>query len=172
MSAWLGFKRPLFLAFVLGCTVSFLTARTLTLRLVVPEMVSWAFVPLIEVAALAAVCRRDRRNTPFVELIDSFFSGYSPWLLWMTGLCAIWSLLSPASKPLDWTISTVWILGGVVVAAVWSLFIDFRFFRAVLQRSPAVAARELAMHRFISWTLILAVIGAPTIWSDITGRLW
>jgi hypothetical protein len=172
MSAWLGFKRPLFLAFFLGCTVSFLTARTLTLRLVMPEMVSWAFVPLVEVAALAAVCRRDCRSTPFVELIDSFFSGYSPWLLWMTGICAIWSLLSPASKSLDWTISIVWVLGGVVLAAVWSLFIDFRFFRSVLHRSPAVAARELVMHRFISWTLILAVIGGPTIWSDIAGRLW
>ena len=172
MTAWLGFKRPLFLAFFLGCTVSFLTARTLTLRLVVPEMVSWAFVPLIEIAVLAAVCRRDCRNIPFAELIDSFFGGYRPWLLWMTGICAIWSLLSPASKPPDWTLSIVWMLGGVVFAVVWSLFIDFRFFRAVLQRSPAVAARELAMHRFISWTLILAVIGGPTIWSDITGRLW
>src|SRR5215469_3330411 len=101
MSAWQGLKRPLFLAFFLGCTVSFLTVRTLTLRLIVPEMISWAFVPLIEIAALAAVCRRDCRNTPFAELIDSFFSGYSPWLLWMTGLCAIWSLLSPARS--RWT---------------------------------------------------------------------
>jgi hypothetical protein len=172
MSVWVGLKKPLFLAFFLGCTVSFLTARTLTLRLLVPEMVSWAFVPLIEIAALATVCRRDRRNIPFAELIDSFFRGYSPWLLWMTGICAIWSFLSTASKSLDWTISVVWLLGGVVCAVVWSLFIDFRFFRSVLQRSPAVAARELALHRLISWSLILAAIGAPTIWSDITGRLW
>jgi hypothetical protein len=172
MSVWLGFRRPLSVAFFLGCTVSFLTVRTLTLRLIVPEMISWAFVPVVEIAALAAVCGRHRQHIPFAELIDSFFRGYSPWLLWMTGLCAIWSLLSPASKSLDWTISIAWLLGGVVLAAAWSLFIDFRFFRSVLQRSRAVAMRQLALHRFISWTLILTVIGAPTIWSDITGRLW
>jgi hypothetical protein len=78
MSAWRGLKKPLFLAFFLGCTVSFLTAGTLTLRLIVPEMVAWAVVPLIEIAALAVVCRGDRRNTGFAELIDSFFRGYRP----------------------------------------------------------------------------------------------
>jgi hypothetical protein len=172
MSAWRALKRPLFLAFFLGCTVSFLTAGTLTLRLIVPEMVAWAIVPLIEMAALAVVCRGDQRNIRFAELIDSFFRGYLPWLLWLIGICVIWSLLSPASNSLDWTISIVWMLGGVGCAVVWSLFIDFRFFKSVLKRNPAVAMRDVAMHRFISWTLILAVIGGPTIWSDITGRLW
>src|SRR5215467_6235125 len=98
MNAWLGLKRPLFLAFFLGCTVSFLTSRTLTLRLIVPTMIYWAFVPLIEIVSLAAVCQSDRQNTPFPRLIDLFFRGYSPWLLWLVGVCAIWSLLSPPAK--------------------------------------------------------------------------
>src|SRR5205823_2971794 len=172
MNAWLGLKRPLFLAFFLGCTISFLTSRTLTLRLIGPSMIYWSFVPLIEVAALAAVCWKDRQNIPFPRLVDAFFRGYSPWLLWLTGVCAIWSLLSPPTKSFDWTVSIVWLDGGLALAIAWSLYIDFWFFRSVLRRSPAAALRQLAIQRLISWSPIMAVIAAPTIWSDITGRLW
>jgi hypothetical protein len=172
MIAWLALKKPLLLAFLLGCTVSFLTSGTLTLRLIGPAMIYWGFVPLIEIAALSAVCWNDRQNVPFPRLIDSFFRGYSPWLLWMAGMCAIWSLLSPPAKSLDWTVSIVWLDGGVALAIVWSLYIDFRFFRSVLRRTPAGAVRQLALQRVISWSLIMAIIGAPTIWSDVVGRLW
>ena len=172
MNAWLALKRPLLLAFFLGCTVSFLTVRTLTLRLVIPGMIYWSFVPLIEVAALAAVCWSDRRNVSFPHLINSFFSGYSLWLLWLAGMCAIWSLLSPAAKSLDWTVSILWLFFGVAAAVVWSAYIDFRFFRSVLRRSPAQAARQLVLQRLLSWSLIMMIIGGPTIWSGATGKLW
>src|SRR6185503_10095199 len=165
MKVRLGLKRPLLVAFFLGCTVSYLTARTLTLRLIVPSMVYWSFVPLIQIAALAAVCRRDRQKILFPELIDSFFRGYSPWLLWLAGLCAISCLLSPAAKSFDWTVTILWLDGGAALAIASSLYIDFRFFRSVLQRDRARAARDLALQRIISWTLIAAIIAAPTIWS-------
>src|SRR5580765_6356876 len=106
MIAWLALKKPLLVAFFIGCTVSFLTSGTLTLRLVGPAMIYWGFVPFIEVAALSAACWKDRRGIPLPRLIDSFFTGYSPWLLWLTGLCAIWTLLSPSSRSLDWTVTT------------------------------------------------------------------
>src|SRR5262245_54501626 len=172
MSAWLALKRPLLLAFFLGCTVSFLTSRMLTLRLVVPAMIYWSFVALIEIAALAAVCRRDRKNILFPKLIDSFFRGYSPWLLWLVGVCAIWSVLLPPAKPFDWRLSILWADFGGVIAIAWSLYIDFSFFRSVLRRSTTGAVRDLALQRLISWSLIIAIIAAPTIWSEITGRLW
>src|SRR6476646_2121049 len=135
-------------------------------------MVYWSFVPLIEIVALAAVCWSDLQKCSCPRLIDSFFSGYRPWLLWLTGLCAIWTLLSPAAKSLDWTISIVWLLGGVAAALVWSGYTDFLFFRSVLQRSPGCAARELVLQRLISWGLILMIVGGPTIWSGATGGLW
>jgi hypothetical protein len=62
--------------------------------------------------------------------------------------------------------------GGVVIAMIWSAYTDYCFFRSVLRRSPARAARELALHRLVSWILTMAVIGGPTIWSEATGRLW
>jgi hypothetical protein len=172
MNAWVGLKRPLFLVFFIGCTVSFLTAGALTLRLVLPAMIYWSFVPIAEVLALAAVCGRARRPIPFPKLIDSFFTGCRPWLLWLAGMCVIWTLMSPSTKSLDRTISVVWLGGGAVIALAWSLYIDFQFFRSVLNRSPQKARRDLAIQRVISWALILPVLGAPTIWSEITGRIW
>jgi hypothetical protein len=171
MNAWIGLKRPLFLAFFIGCTVSFLTAGTLTLRLLVPSMIYWSFVPIVEIAALAAVCWKDREAVAFSSLIDSFFAGYRPWLLWMVGMCVIWSLMLPSTKT-EWTVSVVWQDAGIVIALAWSVYIDFDFFRSVLKRSPARARRELSMQRLISWGLILTVLGGPTIWQGLTGRLW
>jgi hypothetical protein len=172
MNAWLALRRPLFLAFLIGCTVSFLTAGTLTLRLLVPAMIYWSFVPIFEIVALATVCWKDREDVTFSSLIDSFFAGYRPWLLWLAGMCIIWSLMSPSARSLDWTVSEVWQDAGIVIALALSVYIDFHFFRTVLKRSPAQARRELAIQRLISWGLILAVLGGPTIWQGLTGRLW
>ena len=172
MTVWPAVKRPLFVAFLLGCTVSLMTARLLTLRILVSAMVYWSAVPLIEIAALAVVCRRDRHETPFPHLIDAFFKGFTPWLLWLVGVSAIGSFLAPAAEAADWTVSMVWLVGGGALALVWSLAIDFSFFRSVLRRSRPLAMRDLALHRCISWPLTLALIGAPTIWSTMTGRLW
>jgi hypothetical protein len=171
MNARLALTRPLFLAFFLGCAISLSTARILTVRLIVPGMIYWSFVPLVEIAALAIVCRR-RREIPFSKLIDSFFQGYSPWLLWLVGMSGIWCLLSPSLKTLDWTISVVWFLAGIAVAVAWSIRIDLHFFRSVLGRTGESAMRALMLHRVISWTLILGIIAGPTIWSGITGELW
>jgi hypothetical protein len=161
MNTWIGLKRPLFLAILHGCTVSFLTSGTLTLRLIGPATIYFA-----------AVCWSNRQNVPFPRLIDLFFRGYGPWLLWLAGMCAIWACLSPSAKSFDWTVSIVWLGAGGALAVAWSLYVDFSFFRSVLRRSPAAAARELALQRLISWSLIMSIIAAPTIWSDITGRLW
>ena len=172
MNAWLGLRRPLFISFFIGCTVSLLSADRLTLRLLLPAMIYWSFVPLVEIAALVAVCWRDRNGIFFPSLVDSFFSGYRPWLLWLAGMCVFWVLMSPVAKPLELTISVAWLDGGAVAAITWSLYIDFHFFSSVLKRTPAGARRTLLMHRLISWGLILPILGGPTIWQGLTGRLW
>ena len=51
--------------FFLGCAVSFLTPRTLTLRFILSAMIYWGFVPLKEIASLAVVCWNDRRKISF-----------------------------------------------------------------------------------------------------------
>jgi hypothetical protein len=106
-------KRPALVALILGCTVSFLTARSLTLRLVVSGAVTWSFVPLLEVASLAIVWKWHRPTLPLPTTVDVFFTGHGPWSLWLIGSGALWAGL-PQLVP-----SRVWLGSGVVVL-VWS----------------------------------------------------
>ena len=53
-------RRPVLLAFVLGCGVSLLASGRFTLRLVVDGTLSFAFVPLCELVAFAIVYRLQR----------------------------------------------------------------------------------------------------------------
>src|SRR5262245_16395350 len=111
MHVWLALKRPLLLAFFLGC---FLTHRGLTLRVIAPAMIYWIFLPLIEIVMLAVTARKSRSGTTFGGLIDSFFGGFTPWLVWLLGMCTIWAFLTPSAKAFDWTVSEVWMIGGVL----------------------------------------------------------
>ena len=164
-------NRPLFFAFLIGCTVSLLTSATLTARLAAPAMLNWSFVPIIEIASLAVVCRRTRRNTPFPHLVDLFFRGCGPWSAWLIGLSVIWAFLSPITVASHFSLSRVWLYGGGIAAAAWSAFIDLSFFRFVLERDPRSAVRDLVFQRAISWGLIAPILGAPTIWSEVVGRI-
>jgi hypothetical protein len=165
---WLALKRPLFVAFVLSCTMSLLTAASLTLRLVGPATIYWSFVPLVEAGALAAVCWSGRGTLSFARAIDLFFTGHGPWSLWLIGLSAIWCFFSPA-KALSVT-SAVWLYGATAIVIAWSAYIDFCFFRSVFGRSRARASRDLLLQRSISWGLIIAIFGGPAILPEIAAR--
>jgi hypothetical protein len=166
---WLAAKRPLFLAFLIGCTISLVTSPGLNLRLAAGGTVCWSFVPLAGIAALIAVCGRKREGLSLARTIDLFFTGAGPWAAWLIGLCAIWSFLPPArafafSNPF-------WLYGGAAVAIVWSAWIDFRFFRLVLGRGRVGAWGGLLLQRLISWSLVILIFGAPSIPPEIAARL-
>jgi hypothetical protein len=165
---WLGVRRPLRVAFIFGCAVSLLTSGRLTARLVMRGAVYWSFVPLLETAALAAVCRSQRRKISLALAVDLFFTGFGPWLLWLAGFAAIWSWLNPI-QAFAWT-NTVWIRGSAIAVLAWSCYIDFCFFRCVLQARPAIAARALLWHRLISWTGWLVCFLGSSMWSVVAGR--
>jgi hypothetical protein len=165
---WLVLKRPLLLAFVLGCTMSLITTASLTLRLVGPATIYWSFVPLVETGALAAVCWSERRIVSFPRAIDLFFTGHGPWTLWLIGLSAIWSFFPPV-KAFSLT-GAVWLYGASAIVILWSAYIDFCFFRFVVGRNRTRAGRDLLLHRSISWSLIIAIFGEPVIWPDMVGR--
>lgn len=165
--AWLIFKRPLLVAFVLGCTMSLITAASLTLRLVGPATIYWSFVPLAETGALTAVCWSGRRMVSFPRAIDLFFMGHGPCSLWLIGLSVIWSFFPPARA---FSLTRVWLYGASAMVIVWSACIDFCFFRFVLGRNRTAAGRDLLLHRAISWSLIIAIFGAPAIYPEIVGR--
>jgi hypothetical protein len=168
---WLALKRPLLFVFVIACMVSLVTSPGLTLRLVGPSIIFWSFIPVIEIGSLIAVCWSARQSISLPRMIDLFFMGHGPWSIWLIGMAAVWSLLSPATNALDFKISLVWRDGGFVAATLWSAYIDFWFFQTVLGRNAARARRDLILQRVISWGLIIPIMGAPTAWSEIAGRL-
>ena len=163
-------KRPLFVAFLLGCAVSLITSGTLTLRLVLPSMIYWGLLPLIQAAALTAVCWSERRRVSIPRTIDSFFAGYGPWSLWLIGISAIWSFLSPLNRSIESTLSTTWFFGGAGAVIIWSAYLDFCFFRFVLDKSRKDALRNLLVQRLISWSVIVFILGAPAAWEETVGR--
>jgi hypothetical protein len=166
---WLAVKRPLFLAFQLGCTVTLVTSPGLNLRLAAGATVYWSFVPLAGIAGLIVVCSRNRNGLSIARTIDLFFTGAGPWAFWLIGLCAIWSFLPPArafalSNPF-------WLYGATPIAIVWSGWIDFCFFRSVLGRGWAGAWGGLLLQRLISWSLVILIFGGPAIPAEIAARV-
>jgi hypothetical protein len=75
-------KALLFL-FVMGCLVCL--AGRVSARLIVDGAISFAFIPIIQIASFALVYRlsaTDKRPS-FALAADRFFAGDTPWLLWL-----------------------------------------------------------------------------------------
>lgn len=145
-------RRPFFLAAFLGCCVTLMAAWRLDLRLVAGETLSWAVLPLLQVFALAGACAFRRRSLRFSRLIDLFFAGFGPWMLWLIGFILAVSVTSPVraarwATPPDVTV----VLGSLLPIFLWSLYIDFRFFRVVMERTRAQAVLDVTLHRLIGW---------------------
>jgi hypothetical protein len=160
-------RRPLWLAFVFGCLVSATASGRFSVRLIADGALSFAFVPAFEVAALAIVCRTGvRARLPFAETVDRFFAGNSPWLVWMTIVAAVFAVVPPRSvgslvKPA---------LFLSLVPLVWSGYLDFRFFRNVMQRDGVGARRDLVLHRLIGWSATLTYFFGIAIWHEYVLR--
>jgi hypothetical protein len=153
----LALKRPLLVAFVLGCTMSLLTARKSDLA------IGGSGHDLLELCAAsrdrgAGGSVLGRAPHPFVFQGDRFiFHGPRP-------------LVALVDRPLRHLVLFLAgqgvfahprsrLFGAAAMVIVWSAYIDFCFFRFVLGRSRAGASRDLLLHRSISWSLIIAIFG-------------
>jgi hypothetical protein len=157
-------RRPLALLFAFGCVVSAFATGRFTVRLVADGMVSFAFVPIFEIAALALVWRsgRNRARPAFGVAVDRFFGGYQPWLIWMAILAGV--LVVVPDRALAPVIRPAILLS--VVPLLWSLAVDLRYFRNVMPRAAGGAWRDLALHRALSWTAILTYFLGIAIWHE------
>jgi hypothetical protein len=167
---WVLLRRPLRLLFVCGCVVSLWASGRLSVRLIADGVVSFAFLPVFSVAALAAVYRRSPRRVSFAQAADLFLVANAPWLLWLLAFAALRAVQSPlqaAAPPLalSWTIEL-----SLVVVAAWSAYVDLHFFREVLPR-PAGSARDLILQRAIGWSCSVAYFFGIAIWPEIIGRI-
>jgi hypothetical protein len=168
--AWTLLRRPLFLAFLIGCTLSLGTSGVLTARLVFSTATSWSFVPLFEIASLLIVCWPKRRTVPLSRAVDLFFAGHGPWIVVLPVLAAITSWISPMQANLFFRFLWNWkgfLVSGAVAA--WSAYIDFHFFRIALELPTRHAARTLVLQRAIAWTCGIAYLFAFPLWPLMVG---
>ena len=136
------------IVFILGCGVSLLGSGRFTLRLIVDGALSFAFVPLCQLAAFAVVHRVQRSPLPFRAAADQYFATNTGWLWWMVGLLVVSAAL-PAVRagsvlPL--------LLISAPVPILLSVRADWRLFRND-GRTPRQAAMDIALERAIAWSL-------------------
>lgn len=158
MNAWIALRRPLMTAFLLGCAVSLMTSERLTLRLVLPATLYWSFVPLCAVASLALVVRR--RKLSLARTIDGFFGSQTAWLVFLVAFAT-------ANR---WVGKEYW-YGLAAAVFAWVAYRDYGFLRRVLERTPAQAARELALQRGLAWGTGLVIFVAPAGWQVVVSWL-
>jgi hypothetical protein len=168
---WLAVRRPLFVAFVLACDITLIAADPFNPRLVASATIYWAFVPLSEALALILVCWNAAERVPIPRLLDLYFTGHAPWLLWFTILSVAWSLQAPHNATTFMFIYIGVLVAGSAVAAVWSFCIDLCFFRVVMRRSQSRAALSLVIQRLISWILILVTFSWASLSAELASRL-
>ncbi len=161
-------RRPMALAFVLGCAASVLASGRFSVRLITDGALSYAFIPAIELAAFAVVYRTGaRRHVRFARAVDLFFIGNAPWLLWLVILAAVASIVPP--RQLAPWLSLLFL--GFLIPAAWSAYIDFHFFRAVMNRPVRGAVRDLVLHRLIGWSAFAVYFVAGSLWSQVLPRI-
>lgn len=143
---WLLVRRPLVLALALGCAVSSLASGRLSVRLIADGAISFAFVPVIEIGTFAVVYLTAARKRSFARAVDLFFAGNTPWLLWLVWIAALGAVTAPTRGASALLLLQV----TAVLPASCSAYLDFHFFREVMDR-PA-PARDVAVNRAIGWS--------------------
>jgi hypothetical protein len=158
-SLWIALRRPLFLTFVLACAVSLIATSVATFRLIGATAVWWTFVAIAEIIALAAVTWQRRGSRSFAALTDIFFTGHAAWTLLILLVAAMLAFAPPQYWRLIIVGPTV---VGILVVVAWSAYVDVCFFRHVCGATLGRAIAQVAVQRFIAWTLILWIFCAPT----------
>ena len=164
ITIWRALRRPALVAFVLACTISLVTFPGLTLRLVGPSAIYWSFIPLAQILALALICGKRNSALSFASKLDLFFSGHLPWLLWLAGIGAAFSFVSPA-RAFAFT-RPFWLLYAAPAVIVWSAWIDYGFYRSVAGSSRAGAVWRLLAQRAVSWGVIALIFSGSVVWQS------
>lgn len=142
-----------------------MASQRLTLRLVLTGALNMSFIPLVEVAGLRAVWRR-QRGLPFSRAVDLFFMSHGPWILWLLAYASVWAFASP-DHAFFWT-APRYIWPTFILAILWSASIDYCFFRQVFRRNRTQAVFDLFLQRAISWTAGILIFGANPLAPEIT----
>jgi hypothetical protein len=148
---------------ILGAGVSLLVASRLSVELLISLTLCWSFVPLAEIAGLLIVSTRSH-HIPLSQRVDLFCLSHAPWLIWIAIIGALGAFLPLLSifKSLK-----AWTLMSGAVALIWSLWIDFYYFRVIEETNVREAIGKLIVQRIVSWSLIIAVFSYGSFWPSM-----
>ena len=161
-------RQLLLFAFVFGCAISGAVSGRFTARLILDGMISFAFVPIVELLAFAVVWRTRlagaaRTSAGWPTTAIRFFEGNQPWLLWLVAATAIFASVPPHSLG-PWFLP---VAASTIVPIWWSIRIDLRFFRAELARTRRDAVVDVMAFRAIAWTLGIGYFLGIAIWAEL-----
>src|SRR5438067_404852 len=170
--AWVLMRRPLWLLLAIGSTVSILAGGRLTARLVVDGAISFAFIPLFEIAALAVVARRMPQRVAFSRAVDLLFTASGPWIVWMLAASAVASVVVAEALP-RWTAGpSEWIVasaGGAEI--VWLVRRGVDGVWAGARSASAAWALDLALHRALACSAETVYFFGFALWPMMVGML-
>jgi len=156
-------RRPLLLLLFVGCFISLMAAGRVTVRLIIDGAISFAFGPALCLVGLAVVWRLGPRTAlSFASVADAFFAGFTPWLVWLIVVGGVLGIVPPHAFG-SWFFP---LLTSAAVPLIWSLRIDWQFFRDRFGRSPRQALRDLAIHRAVEWIGFVAYFLGIALWYD------
>ena len=158
---WVLFRRPLFVAFIFGTFISITVSGRLSVQLILEGVVFWSLIPILQgllVAALVLVFARGQM--PMSRVIDLFFMGHGPLLLWMLAICGS-CLFFPSKQVYLWPTEWGWIVPLSLLAVwLWSNVTSFAFFKAALNLTTSKATALLTLYTVMLWGVIVSYLFA------------
>jgi hypothetical protein len=156
---WTALRRPLLLGIVLSFGISMLIAGSVPARLALTAVITWSYVPVVEVLGLLLVTSRLRDRPPVSVTIDAFFVGHAPVTLFILLVAAT---MSSMPVELRWSAAIGPGLWLAMFVMAWSAYVDVCFFRYVM-RIPARRAAGLAIGwRLFTWTVVFGVFATAS----------
>lgn len=158
---WLLFRRPLFVALILGAFISITASGRLSAPLILDGFVFWSFVPILQVLLVAGIVLAFARSQmPIPRVIDLFFMGHGPFLLWMLAICGS-CLFFPLKQVYLWPTEWGWIVPlSLLVVWLWSIVTSFAFFKAALNLTTSRATALLTLYTVMFWGIIISYLFA------------
>jgi hypothetical protein len=155
-------RRPALAAVVIGGAVGLTSTGDATVPTLLTTTICWCFVPAVQlvVAASLIALSRPRTGLRLAPVLDLFFAGQGPWLLWTLGVAAaalvafrLGDHLLPRMR---------YILLFAVVPLIWTWAIIFAFCKAVLMQSARRAFGWTVLYQTAIWGIAYLYASAMT----------
>jgi hypothetical protein len=158
-------RRPALVALVVAALVTLGNAGQLLPSLLVGSILSWSWVPALQLAiATPLIAAARRRRVPLSAAIDLFFMGHLPWSLWLMALAG-W-LLVRFPQGISGGFPVRGLLATALAPVVWTWVLTAVYCRTVLALPRWACALWVLAYQAVLWGCTYLYVGA------VTYRIW